>query len=61
MLNTVLELVGLAAGVAALVCFVVAAFAVSSTIGTLALGGAFLVVAVLLIVIANRPPKAASR
>ena len=58
MLNTVLELVGITAGVAALVCFVVAAFAVSSLVGTLALGGAFAIVAVLLVVIANRPGRA---
>ena len=60
MLNTVLELVGIAAGLAALVCFVVAAFAVSSMVGTLALGGAFAVVAVVLVVIANRPSGRAS-
>lgn len=53
MLNTALELAGFVAGVAALVCFVVAAWSVSTVLGVCILGVALLVVAIVLVVIAN--------
>lgn len=58
MLNTVLELVGFAVGVAALVCFVVAAWSVSTVLGLSILGASLAVVAAVLIVIANTSKKA---
>jgi 1-aminocyclopropane-1-carboxylate deaminase/D-cysteine desulfhydrase-like pyridoxal-dependent ACC family enzyme len=52
-LNTVLELAGLATGAAALACFVVAAWSASTVAGLCVLGAALAVVAVVLVVIAN--------